>query len=216
MSVRTRLLTLSLLVLQGSVLASPAGATHVVAGAKLGWTNSDLVGSNDNGISSENSALLGVSFGWEIKPWFILQLGTDLTTKGASLEGYSFGDLPTSVLLTTVDLPLLARFKYCKASDSRSGFYGEVGPSLGINTHRTLEYAGSSNNISDVVNQVDVGLCVGAGYDIQTGDWVTTLGVRYVIGLLDTFNSDAPRQDITGDLKNRALEVTIGAYRNIF
>lgn len=44
----------------------------------------------------------------------------------------------------------------------------------------------------------------------------TTFDVRYVIGLLDVFKSSAPQQDVTGDLKNRALQITIGKVQAIF
>ncbi len=216
MRTRSRSLCLWALLILCGAAAAPAGAVPVIAGAKAGYTNTDLVGSNDGGIGTKNSALMGLMFGWKIAPWFAVQFEPDVTQKGAHLTGYSFGDLPTSVRFTYVEMPVLAKFLHSFSGDAREGIFGIVGPSLGVRTHATGEFAGSETNINDLVSGVDLGLALGAGYDIPAGNWVTTIEVRYIFGLTDAFDSSAPRPEVTGDLKNRALQITVGAFKRIF
>ena len=217
MRTRTRLLCLSMLVALTAGAASPAGAVQVVFGGKLGYSGTDLVGSNDEGISTRNGAVLGVLMGWEFNRWFALHFEPDITLKGAELDDLSFGDMPTSLSFTYVELPLLAKFKYAMPSGSRGGLFGLVGPSLGVKTRATAQYAGTDNNIQDFVKGVDFGLSLGAGYEIPAAEkGVVSFEVRYVIGLTEVFEDDVPRPEVTGDLKNRALQVSVAWYGDIF
>jgi hypothetical protein len=197
-------------------LASGTAAdTQVVVGAKIGYANTDLVGSNDDGISTKNAAVLGGIFGWLINPWFALHVEPVFTQKGAEIDNFQFGDLPASVRLTYLELPVLAKFKYERPADTRSGPFGTIGPVFGFNTSDELEVAGSTQNVNQPVKSFDFGLGVGAGWDIAAGNGHATLEVRYVIGLTNVFDSGGPRPDITDDLKNRALQVSIGWFKRV-
>lgn len=79
-----------------------------------------------------------------------------------------------------------------------------------------MKYTGEERNWNEHVQNVDLGLALGAEYDIDSGRGVTTLEVRYVFGLLDVFEASAPQQDVTGDLKNRALQISVGWYVAFF
>ena len=217
MRTRARLMCLSMLLVLGVVTASPAGAVQVVAGGRLGYSGTDLVGSNDDGISTRNGALVGFLVGWEFNRWFALHFEPDVTLKGAELDDLSFGDMPTSLSLTYAELPLLAKFKYAMPSGSRGGLFGTVGPSLGVKTRATAQYAGTDTNVQDAVKGVDFGLSLGAGYEFPAAEkGVMSLEVRYVIGLTEVFEDDVPRPEVTGDLKNRALQISVAWYGDLF
>ena len=154
--------------------------------------------------------------GWQIKPWFAVHIEPDFTFKGADIEGASFGDLPASFNLTYVEFPLLAKFKYVMSSNSRGELFGTVGPSFAIATHAEARYAGEDTNFNKEVKDFDLGLSLGAGYDISAGPGVATLEVRYVFGLLDVFEESAPRQEVTGDLENGSLQLMVGWFKRAF
>jgi hypothetical protein len=197
--------------------AFPAGATQVVMGGRGGYGVTDLVGSNDDGIGTRSGAVLGFLVGWEINPWFSVRFEPDVTLKGADLEGYAFGDLPTSLRFTYVELPLLATFKHAMTSDPRNGFFATAGPVLGVNTKAEARYAGADNNVQDAVTSTDFGIGVGLGYEIaQAEKGVVSFEVRYVIGLTDVFEESVPRPEVLGDLKNRALQFSIGWFGGVF
>jgi hypothetical protein len=45
---------------------------------------------------------------------------------------------------------------------------------------------------------------------------VVTFEVRYVIGLLEVFEDDVAHPEVLGDLKNRALQISVGWHGDVF
>lgn len=199
----------SMFVLALSGVADPAGAATLVAGARGGWTLTDLAGGNDDAAKSRQSAVLGAVFGWEANEWFSVRVEPGWTQKGADVDDFTFGDFPSAIRLDYFEIPLLARFKRCMPADSRGGLFAVVGPSLAINTQARLTVAGGDENIAEHVSDTDFGLAVGVGWDLPAERGIVSFEARYVHGFNDCFEATAPRQDVTGDLSNRALQVTV-------
>lgn len=199
----------SMLVLSVGGTAGGAGAATIVAGGRGGWTLTDLAGSNDEAATSRQSAVLGGIIGWEPNAWFSVRVEPGWTQKGADVDDFTFGDLPSAIRLDYFEIPVLARFKRCMPADSRGGLFGVVGPSFAINTKARLTAAGGDENIAEFVRGTDFGLAVGVGWDVAAEAGVVSFEARYVHGFNDCFEATAPRQDITGDLSNRALQVTV-------
>lgn len=199
--------SMSVLALGGMVDA--AGATTLVAGARGGWTLTDLAGSNDDAAKSRQAAVLGAVFGWEMNPWFSLRVEPGWTQKGSDVEEFTTGDLPSAIRLDYFEIPVLARFKRCTSADSQGGLFAVVGPSLAINTKARLTVVGGDENIAEHVSGTDFGLAVGAGWDVAAEKGIVSFEARYVHGFNDVFEATAPRQDVTSDLSNRTLQVTV-------
>jgi hypothetical protein len=193
-----------------------AGAITVVAGARGGWTLTDLVGSNDGLVHSRQAGVLGGILGWEFNPMFSVRVEPGWTQKGADLDDFDLGAFPTAVKLDYFEIPVLAKFKHVMSTESGGGPFGVVGPSFAIGTHSTLTAAGGEENIGDLVEDFDFGLAVGAGWDIGAQKGLVSFEARYILGLMDCFNSNAPRQDVTGDLSNGALQVTVSWWGPVF
>ena len=85
-----------------------------------------------------------------------------------------------------------------------------------MNLRANAVVAGGETNLSEYVHQVDWGLALGAGYDIASGPGITTIDLRYVLGLSDVFQSNAPQPEVTGGLKNGSLQITVGWFTGIF
>ena len=213
MTGRTRFMCLALLATAcGS--PAPSAAVEVVAGLKGGWTRTDLAGGSGD---ARNGSVFGIAVGWEINRWLSIHADPVWTKKGADLENYELGEFKSAVKLDYFELPLLGKFKYSTSPQFGSnGPFGVFGPTIGINTQANVSVAGGEDNIAEHVNDADFGLTFGAGYDIAVGSAVTTIEVRYVLGLLDVFESDAPAPQATADRQNSALQVTVGLSKSIF
>ena len=213
---RKRFVLVALLAATASGFALPAAAVQVVAGAKGGYTLTDLIGENDEGANSKNSGLVGFILGWEINSWFSAHLEPVWTQKGAELENFQFGELASKITLDYFEIPVLGRFRYPLPETKKQGPVGVVGPVLGINTKANVTLAGGDQNITEFVHDVDFGFVVGAGYDLAIGTGTTTIEVRYVVGLSEVFESNSPSPQFTGNLRNGALQVTVGWFKTFF
>ena len=197
-------------------LAAPTHAVEVVAGMKIGFTRSNMVGNDLADPEGMNNLTLGGILGWEINDWFAVQLQPMWTQKGAELKNYSVGDLPTTLNLDYLEFPVLAKFKRSIGEDRRGGVFGVVGPALAVKLRANVVVAGAETNVSDNIHEADWGVAFGGGYDIASGPGVTTIDVRYVMGLGDVFNDDAPNPEATDGLKNGSLQITIGWFTGVF
>jgi hypothetical protein len=189
---------------------------QAVGGFKIGLTSTDLKGDNDGTALSKWSGVIGGIWGWELAPWFTLQVEPVWTQKGVDLEAFRIGELPTSLKLDYVELPILAKFKMRRPSDSRSGPFAVVGPAPAVATNAELRVQGADENAAEYITDFDLGVAMGLGYDIAVDQGVLTLEARYVWGVLETFESNAPRPEVTNDLMNRAWQFTVGWYTPVF
>lgn len=195
--------------------ALPASAVQVVGGFKGGWTLTDIGGDTAAEVSSTSAGVIGGILGWEINPWFTAQIEPVFIQKGAELENFDFGEFASLIKLDYFEIPLLAKFRYTHPAGTHQGPFGVVGPVFSINTRAALSVAGGDENIADHVRNAAFGLAFGGGYDIGTGNAVTTIDARYVVDFTEIFESDTPNPETTSDLRTRGLEITIGFYMEI-
>ena len=212
MSASTRLRLVGWILVATCGIAARGEATELMAGAKVGWTGADLAGDMDAGTKMTNSWLIGFLGGWEIKPWFSVQFEPGFTHKGAELEDFDFGQLATKVVLDYFEIPVLAKFKFPLPDTTRQGPFATVGPVFSINTNANLDVAAGDENIGQYVEDFDFGIGLGLGYDVVIGTGVTSIEVRYVYGFTNVFKSNTPNPAATGDLANRALQISVGWY----
>jgi hypothetical protein len=201
-------ITLGLVLLLGAPL--PARAIKVFGGGKVGFTTTEVSGTNEAGIESRNSGVGGVVFGWEVNRWFAAFFEPSFTLKGADLTGIPSVPPMSELRLKYFELPLLAKFKWTKGPESRMGPYAALGLVLSINTAADLRVLGQDESINQEVRGVDWGFSFGAGFDFDIGTGVTILDIRYVLGFQNIFKDDSTNEVRTEDLKNRALQVTVG------
>jgi opacity protein-like surface antigen len=81
------------------------------------------------------------------------------------------------------------------------GFYGEVGPQLGILMSSETSGGGVSLDTKDSFTSTDIGLCIGAGFKFENG---IGIGARYGMGLTSLDNVD---DGIDDDVKNSVISL---------
>ena len=104
--------------------------------------------------------------------------------------------------LTYIDVPVLAHVDVFQFDFGRKAIYAIAGPTFGFNVQASYEDEGVSEDITDDIRTVDIGLTAGAGLELRRA----SIEARYTWGLLNT-NSDS---DLT--LRNRSFAVMAG-YR---
>lgn len=201
-------IALALVVLLGAPL--PARAGKFFGGAKAGFTTTEVSGTNESGIESRNSGVGGAVFGWEMNRWFAAFLEPSFTMKGADLTGIPSVPALSELRLKYFELPLTAKFKWTKGPESRRGPFAVLGPVLSINTGAELRLLGQDENINQEVRKVDWGFSFGAGFDFDIGTGVTILDIRYVLGFQNIFKDESTNDVKTENLKNRAMQLTVG------
>lgn len=123
------------------------------------------------------------------------------TQKGAESSDIFEGQESTLKLrLDYIEVPVLARFDFINDGSLTPHVY--FGPYLSFNVSADAEVTDGessfSGDISDEVKDMNVGIVTGAGLDYNRFNF----GVRYGVGLVDTFEN--------GDGKNGVFSVTVG------
>lgn len=108
-----------------------------------------------------------------------------------SMKGAGDDDTDDTVNFNYLDIPLLVRYS------STGGFYGEVGPSIGL----LMSAKSGDNDIKNNTSSLDLGILIGVGYDLGT----IRIDLRYGVGLSNVLDVDS--SDAT--VKNSVI--TIGA-----
>ncbi len=80
---------------------------------------------------------------------------------------------------------------------------------LSINTQAKLRINGADENVNQEIRDIDWGAAFGVGFDFAIGTGVTTVDVRYVLGLQDIFTGDSSRPESSEDSCNRSLQLTV-------
>ena len=184
-------------------------------GFKLGPTFSSLSIDPENAIA-DNGSSWGIAGGgfavWPLSPLFSLQFEGLFIPKGNEFTPEDDPDLIGAtgrIALNYLEFPVLARLDVARSE--RRSVHVFAGPSIGFNTRARSELEldgelfdnGVSDDISDDVSGLDVGLVFGAG--IEFGRYVVVDG-RYSWGLLNV--NDADDDDTV--IKNRALTILAG------
>ncbi|MGQ0721327.1 MAG: porin family protein [Candidatus Eiseniibacteriota bacterium] len=119
-------------------------------------------------------------------------------------------DGTVAVEATYLEVPVLARFGFAPGAPARPILL--VGPSLAINLSADLVASGESGgssvdlseDISDEVKKIDLGLVVGGGMEFPLGAGAQTLGfdARYTFGVTNVDDSGSD-----GEIKNGVFTV---------
>ena len=156
----------------------------VKAGLNIANLTGDTEGLNTSSLTSFNAgafANIPVSSQFSVQPE-VLYSGEGAKATGGKLA------------LNYVNIPVL--FQY-----NNSGFYGELGPQLGILTSaKAKPDDGDDTDIKDVLKSTNFSLAFGAGYKLAGG---LGFGVRYNLGLSNIADSDE------GTLKSNTFAVGV-------
>ena len=141
---------------------------------------------------------------------FMFEPGIIFITKGVKMEEPDY-EISSKANLNYVDIPLL--FKASSSNDGGLGFYGALGPyiGIGISGQVAMEYDGEeesddikfgSDEDEDDLKRLDMGISVGGGIEFSSFQ----IGVSYDYGLINI----ATYQDYGNKVKNRVLKFTLG------
>lgn len=113
-----------------------------------------------------------------------------------------------------INIPILAKYSIVQ------GLSIEVGPQFGFNINAESEVTGGgildfieedveeSIDLSDVTNTFDLGLALGASYELPLGVFFQA---RYVLGLSDVDDSEVQEGGLNEDsLLNRTFQLSVG------
>lgn len=138
--------------------------------------------------------------GAEVKPLMFSEKSSVIAGLGISFQGASYKEDMYSgkVNMTYLNIPLLYTY------ESNGGFYGEAGLQPGILLSAKDKFDGGSANYRDYMKTFDLGLPVGAGYNINDN---LSVGARATFGLLNIDNSGYDVKDnnflLTGVVRYR-------------
>ena len=192
-------------------------------GLKAGLNLSNMLEKDNDDTYSNDYKMnpgfhIGGSFDIPINDLLSFESGLLLTTKGARVEEEDMGfSLKAKINLYYLDIPLTLKASH-EISEGLK-LFGAVGPYVGIGligkTKVTFEFLGEedtevedvkwgSNENSDDVKRLDMGLTFGAGVEIKS----IMLGISYDLGLANI----SSYQDNGATRKNKVLKFSIG-YR---
>jgi opacity protein-like surface antigen len=167
-----------------------ATQAQVKFGAKAGMNLANL-----SGDISDNKMKVGFNVGGLVN----IPVSENLSVQPEilySAEGTKFGGSSTVDLnLGYVNIPVMLKY-------SSTGFYGEVGPQLGILASAKYKSGSSSASAKDDINSTNFGVAFGAGYELSSG---LGFGARYSLGLSNI------AKDAGGD-KVKTSNISVGVH----
>jgi hypothetical protein len=208
--------TLSLTLLALSI--ATAAPAEVRVGAAAGPNFARFSGSlvpNEISFAGATNLGLGLVAEVDLSPELSLACEPMLLQKGSSFRGWgSASDTTGTVDVTYFELPLLARYSFGTWPVRP---YLTAGPTLGFRREATITQnrtgrLGSTDDIEDITQDLDVGIAVGAGVAIPLGRFELFVEGRYSFGLLPV--EDVPpgwAYDFERGPFNRGLLVSVGA-----
>ena len=215
--------------LAGLVVASAFTAqaqSTISIGPKGGYQYTNLIGASDlkapfdrnagNGVNDQVTAdtkatsgfNAGIQVNWSTDMGFGLTVEALYSVKGAEFDD----DQNREFKLSYIEVPILANWYFNPGSSVRPKVF--VGPSvsylLEANYKLDNKYDTKSDQIAgfeDQVNNIDVGVVVGAGanFMINDGKWLN-LDVRYSPGLIDIYDENGTTFG-TASVRNSVISV---------
>lgn len=178
-----------LLIVAAITLVGIAANAQVTYGVKAGLNIANLTGDTEGlGLSSLASFNAGALVNIPVSSQFSVQPEVVYSAEGAKADG-------GKIALNYVNIPVL--FQY-----NNSGFFGELGPQLGILTSAKVKPDdGDDYDLKDQLKSTNFSLAFGAGYKLANG---LGFNARYNLGLSNIADSD------DGTLKSNAFQV--GAF----
>ena len=198
--------TLAAFVMLTLLFSAPSLAQTVQGGIKGGMSFSTLDGLGEVigdlpqvNTESRINWVAGVFVKVNLGNFFAFQPEVLYVRKGAKLAATGLFTESITYNLNYIDIPLLARVQMSRGS----GLYFLAGPSIGLNVTANAENeAGDTEDVKDGINTSDMGLVIGAGFDLAH----ILLEGRYTQGLSNIFK-DAPAEV---SVKNRAVSLLFG------
>lgn len=200
------------------VISLPVCARGLTAGLKGGLNISSFTGKDakpEGGSIIQNSGFIAGGYVvFPVKNQFGFQPEFLISEKGATYK-FVLPDLPgvgdmsyeTSVKLTYLELPLLARYDVPSRGAAKPNLL--FGPAFGIKMSARAETrslgAAESGSVTGI-KTIDPGLVLGGGIDIGTAKGKLTLELRYTLGLA-TIVEHAEGND---DVRNSAGSFILG------
>jgi hypothetical protein len=168
-----------------------ANAQVISFGLKGGLNLASVSDNEDNNVENRIAYHAGLFANIPVSPQIAIQPEAIYSSQGAK---YSLGNDKLNLNLNYVNIPVMVQAMVGK------GFYGEVGPQLGILT----SVSDKINNVElgavekDDFKSTDISLGVGLGFKGVSGFGINT---RYNFGLTNINNSG------TANIKNNVLQV---------
>jgi Outer membrane protein beta-barrel domain len=179
------------IILSVAIIAATFGANAQVGyGAKLGLNIANLTGEDVEGVKSKIGFNLGGFVNIPVATSIALQPELLFSTEGAKIDGGG------SINLNYVNVPVMLQYK-------SSGFYGELGPQIGLLVSAKAKEDGDSEDIKEFFKSSSFALNFGAGYQLPSG---IGFGARYSLGLSNIVKDD--------DSKTKTSVLSIGIHYN--
>ena len=164
-------------------------------GIKAGINFSNLTGDLGDGASTRTSIHAGLMLENKVSNKFGASLELLYTSLGAEGELESGND--GILKLEYLNVPII--FKYY-ATDY---FALEAGPQIGVLVSSDVSEPGTTINLNDEFNDIDLGFNFGASFKLDSG---LMFGIRYYLGLEDI----ATNENVSGN--NRAFFLSTGIF----
>jgi hypothetical protein len=214
MSSRTSKWSLCLLTLSLAAAAAAETRVGVVAGPNFARFSGTLAPPEITFSGSTRLGLGGV-VETDLSPRVSLGCEPMLLQKGTSFSGWGSAQGTTGTIdMTYLEVPLLARYSF-----GSPGFrlFVTAGPTLGFRRTATLTRddtgpLGTSEDIEDITQGLDLGLSAGGGVAVPLGRFRVFAEARYSVGLLPV--EDVPpgwAYSFERGPFNRGLLVNVGA-----
>lgn len=175
---KTKMKTMKKLILSLAIvaIASLSASAQAKFGIKAAMNISSLRGDDADGLKSYIGANGGLFANIPLTGNLSVQPEVLYSAEGAKAE-----DGDGKIQLGYVNIPVM--LKYTDAS----GFFGEVGPQIGILTSAKLKVGDNSEDIKDGFKSTNLSVGVGAGFNFTPSIGV---GLRYNLGLSNISDND--------------------------
>jgi hypothetical protein len=163
-----------------------ASKAQVTFGVKAGLNISNWTGDDADGASSLTGFNAGGLVNIPISSMFSVQPEVTYSGEGVKFDG---GKYTTNY----INIPVL--FQY-----NNSGFYGELGPQIGILASAKAKIdGGGSSDAKDLFKSTNFSVAIGAGYKLSNIG--LGFGVRYNLGVANIIDADGT------DIKTSVFQV---------
>ncbi len=186
-----------------AAVSAPAGAQHVSFGVKGGvvFASLDVSGPGAFETSADPGGMGGAFLGIDIGRHVRIQPEFLWTVRRFAVSG---ADLSPAISANTFELPVLIQARFPPAKAWQATVFG--GPQFGFIGSVTQKVGTSSTDISDLVEDRDVGIAIGAGVERNLSRGAFVADLRWVIGTRNVNEQGSPTQ------KSRGVQAMVG-YR---
>ena len=198
-------LILAVLILASSVAMSQS----LTKGFKGGFNSATLGGADAKNPdpTAKSGFAAGVFFNLSLPGPISIQPEVLYTQKGAEA---AVGSITAKYELVYVEVPVLLKFNIPLAPGSPVKPNIFAGPAAGFLLTAKVKSGSQELDIKDETTNVDFGLALGAGLDIDLVALTLTVDARYTLGLATIAKNEDPTTHTKADVKNRVMSVNVG------